>query len=96
MAHAAARGVVGLLGGTLYVQTALAIDSDLPYEQRELALSFFSFGAPIGILLADVTGLFIQWCLFAALGLHGAHDTTADVARKCPLPVWVNGTRPPT
>ena len=87
--------LVGLLGGTIYVQSFMTIDRELPPNLRELALSTASVGDTSGILLANVTGLFIQWCLFASLGLHGAHDTIAEVAHKCPLPVWVNDTRPP-
>jgi hypothetical protein len=48
--------VVGLLGGTNYVQTCLAIDRELEPSLRELALSTVSVGSPVGILLADVTG----------------------------------------
>ena len=80
----APAGVVGLLGGTLYVQTALAIDTDLPPAQREIALATASVGSPIGILLADVSGLFIQWCLFAFLGIHGGGQGKA-VTGHCPL-----------
>ena len=62
--------VVGLIGGTLYVQTFMAIDRELPPHLRELALATSSVADTTGILLADVTGLFIQWCVFGALGVE--------------------------
>ena len=64
--------LVGLLGGTSYVQTCLAIDraKDLNRRSRELALAAISVGAPIGIVLADFTGLVIQSCLMQAHHLH--------------------------
>ena len=65
--------VVGLLGGTLYVQTCLAIDRTLPARERELALATVSVGTPIGILAADATGLLLQWCLFRVRHLPIAH-----------------------
>ena len=68
-ALAAPALLVGLCGGTNYVQTFTAIDRELPPAKRELALSTASAGSPAGILLADVTGLFVQWCLFKANGL---------------------------
>lgn len=79
--------VVGLCGGLVYVQTQVAIDTDVPPQHRELALATACAGNPAGILLADVTGLFIQWCLFAHLGLkqNGAEGT-------CPF-VLGNSTR---
>jgi len=68
--------VVGLMGGTNYVQTCLAIDREVRQDQRELALSTVSVGSPIGILLADVTGLVIQWCLFQANQIESSHEVT--------------------
>ena len=59
----------------------VAIDRELPEYQRELALSTASVGSPVGILMADVTGLFLQWCLFAHLGLQ------LDGGGECPFPV---------
>ena len=61
--------VVGLLGGTVYVQSMLAIDRKLPRRMRELALATVSVGSPVGILLADASGLLVQWCLFRYHGL---------------------------
>ena len=66
---AAPAFAVGLLGGTNYIQTMLAIDKRLPPSMRELALATVSAGAPVGMLLADMTGLLLQWCLFRAHGL---------------------------
>ena len=61
---------VGLIGGTLYVQTFMAIDRELPPDKRELALATSSVADTTGILLADVTGLYVQWCVFDALAIQ--------------------------
>ena len=51
---------VGLLGGTNYIQSMLAIDRGLPTARdREIALATISVGCPVGILLADATGLLV-------------------------------------
>ncbi len=78
---------VGLCGGTVYVQTQVAIDLDVPPEQREVALATACAGSPAGILLADVTSLFIQWCLFAYLGI-----ATEGAAGECPFAVNTSAT----
>ena len=75
--------VVGLCGGTVYVQTQVAIDVDVVKEHRELALATACAGNPAGILLADVTGLFIQWCLFAYLAIPVAGGAEGE----CPFPI---------
>ena len=62
--------IVGLFGGTNYIQSMLAIDRQLPPRMRELALATITIGAPVGILLADATGLLVQWCLFRYHAIH--------------------------
>jgi hypothetical protein len=54
---------------TNYIQTMMAIDRDFTPRLRELALATVSVASPMGILLADATGLLLQWCLFRALSL---------------------------
>jgi len=66
---------VGLVGGTLYIQIALLIDSEVEPSMRELALSTASVGEPLGIILSDVAGIFIQACLYQKLGIPGATAT---------------------
>ena len=47
----------------------LAIDRELPPHMREVALATISVGSPVGILLADTTGLLLQFCLMRAHGI---------------------------
>ena len=58
------------------VQSILAIDRRLPPRLRELALATVSVGSPVGILLADASGLVLQQCLFRyhALGAAQAFE----------------------
>lgn len=53
----------------LYVQTFLAVDREMPAEKREAALATCTCGDTAGVLLGELTGLIMQWCLFARLGL---------------------------
>jgi battenin len=62
----------GLLGGAVYVHGFARICKDLPKEHTEFALSATSVGECLGILAADITGLFVQSCLYAINGLSGA------------------------
>ena len=80
--------LVGCCAGTLYVQTFTAIDRELEPCKRELALSTASAGTPAGILLADLTGLVVQWCLFKANGIPLANGDGAMgnvTASRCPF-----------
>jgi battenin len=63
---------VGLLGGGVYVNGYLRICADLPMEHREFSLSATSVAAAMGIVVADLTGLFLQACLYQRNGLDGA------------------------
>ena len=51
---------------------------DVPPHQREFALASASVADSLGILLANVLGLFIQSCLYDVNGIDGAIAT-------CPL-----------
>ena len=70
------------------MQTFTAIDRELEPCKRERALSTASAGTPAGILLADLTGLVVQWCLFKANGIPLA-DCNGAVANvtvsHCPF-----------
>lgn len=69
----------GLLGGASYISTWSAINKEVAEERRELALAATTVAMNFGILAADVTGLFVQWCLF-----H--HNGIGDQAGgKCPF-----------
>ena len=69
---------VGLLGGGVYVNGYLRINTDLPKSIREFALSTVSVADTFGIIFADFVGLFIQSCLYQKNGIHGA-------VVQCPL-----------
>jgi len=63
---------VGLLGGAVYVNGYLRICADLPVEHREFSLSATSVAEGVGVLVADLVGLFLQSCLYQRNGLSGA------------------------
>ncbi len=69
---------VGLLGGGVYVNGYMRVNSDLPVSLREFALSTVSVADSLGIVFADFSGLFIQSCLYKANGINGA-------VASCPL-----------
>jgi battenin len=56
---------VGLLGGSVYVHGYSRIQKDLPVSKREFALAS-------GIIVADISGLFIQACLYSSNQIDGA------------------------
>lgn len=62
----------GLLGGAVYIHGYKRICQDLPLPHREFALSATSVAESIGIVVADLVGLFIQACLYQINGLEGA------------------------
>lgn len=68
----------GLLGGACYINAYTRICKDFALEYQELALSSTSVGESLGIVVADILGLFIQSCLYQANGLEGAMV-------KCPI-----------
>ena len=69
---------VGLLGGGVFVSGYLRICADLPLAHREFAISTTTCADGLGIVLADVIGLYLQSCLYQIHGLEGAVVT-------CPL-----------
>lgn len=62
----------GLLGGSCYINAYKRICKDLPLLHQEFALSSTSVGESLGIVVADILGLFIQSCLYQINGLEGA------------------------
>ena len=68
----------GLLGGAVYVHGYQRIVHDMPKAHTEFALSSTCVAEALGVLVADVAGLFLQSCLYARNGLSGA-------IVKCPL-----------
>ncbi len=63
---------VGLLGGSVYVHGYMRINKDLPVDRREFALSTVSVADSLGIVFADMSGLFIQSCLYKSNNITGA------------------------
>lgn len=63
---------VGLLGGSVYVNGYTRISSDIPLERREFALSSTSVAEGLGIVSADIVGLFLQSCLYEIHDIKGA------------------------
>jgi battenin len=61
----------GLLGGSCYINAYKRICKDLPPLHQEFALSSTSVGESLGIVVADILGLFIQSCLYQINGLDG-------------------------
>mmetsp|Transcript_9386 Transcript_9386/g.19211 ORF Transcript_9386/g.19211 Transcript_9386/m.19211 type:complete len:264 (-) Transcript_9386:316-1107(-) len=70
--------LVGLIGGTLYVQMFMAIDREVAEDTRETALATCTCGDTAGILAGEFTGWAMQLCLFDYLGLSAHHGS-------CPL-----------
>jgi len=64
--------ITGLLGGAVYVNAFTLISKEQPRDRRELALSAASIGDSLGIIFADVAGLFIQACLYRHNGIVDA------------------------
>jgi battenin len=64
--------IAGLLGGGVYVQGYNRINADMPKELREFAISSASVADSFGILVADISSLFIQSCIYQKNGIDGA------------------------
>jgi hypothetical protein len=60
---------LGLIGGSLYVQTFMAIDREVAEEMREAALATCTCGDTAGVLAGEFTGWLMQICLFEHLGI---------------------------
>ena len=72
---------VGLLGGGVYVHGYKRICADMDaVDHREFALAATSVAESLGIVCADILGLFIQACLYRTNGINGAMVS-------CPAPV---------
>ena len=63
---------VGLLGGAVYINGYSRICLDLPVEHREFALSSVSVAESVGIVVADIAGLFLQACMYQIHHIAGA------------------------
>jgi hypothetical protein len=50
----------------------MRICTDLPAEKREFALSSTSIAEGLGVVCADVVGLFLQACLYQIHDIDGA------------------------
>lgn len=71
---------VGLLGGAVYVHGYMRICADFKtVDRREFALAATSVAESLGIVFADVMGLFIQSCLYRTNNIQGA-------VVSCPIP----------
>ena len=64
--------VVGLLGGLVYVNAFNLISKEVEKGKTELALATASVADSCGIMMSDVTGLFLQACLYEHHGIEGA------------------------
>lgn len=62
----------GLLGGAVYVHGYNRIVADVPAKYTEFALSSTSLAESLGVVVADISGLFLQSCLYRSNGLKGA------------------------
>ena len=62
----------GLLGGAVYVHGYRRVIADIAPVHREFALSTVSLAESLGVLFADVLGLFLQACLYQVHHIKGA------------------------
>ena len=56
--------VVGLIGGTVYVQAYLTISRNVQADLREFSLAAVSVADTLGIFAANLAGLVIQGCIY--------------------------------
>ena len=68
----------GLLGGAVYVHGYNRIVRDVPPQYTEFAVASTSVAVSLGVLVADIMGLYLQSCLYQSNGLDGA-------VVQCPL-----------
>ena len=69
----------GLLGGTVYIHGYLRIRKDYRNSNTELALFSACVAEALGVLVADVLGLFLQSCLYETNGMGN------EAAISCPV-----------
>jgi len=62
----------GLLGGAVYVHGYKRIVADVPAAYTEFCLASTSMAEGLGVLAADIVGLFLQSCLYEKNGIEGA------------------------
>lgn len=62
----------GLLGGAVYVFTFTRLAASGPPRMRELSMACVSIADSIGIIAADIGGLFMQACVYEANNIPGA------------------------
>lgn len=62
----------GLLGGAVYVHGYRSVIADVPPRHGEFALATVSLAEGLGVLVADVGGLFLQACLYRVHDIPGA------------------------
>ena len=62
----------GLLGGAVYVHGYRRVIADVAPVHCEFALATVSLAESLGVLVADVVGLFLQACLYEVNDLPGA------------------------
>lgn len=68
--------ITGLLGGAVYVNAFTLISEEFKDgAKKELALTATSLGDSFGILASDISGLWIQACLFKIHDIPGATVT---------------------
>eukprot|EP00039_Didymoeca_costata_P028204 m.20328 g.20328 ORF g.20328 m.20328 type:complete len:488 (+) comp6807_c0_seq1:136-1599(+) len=64
--------VTGLIGGAVYVNAFTLISKTVEPHRVELALTSASVGDSLGILMSNISSIFIQGCLFRWNNLSGA------------------------
>merc|ERR1712137_1008849 len=64
--------VTGLLGGGVYVNAFTLLAKEVDPSLVEFALSAASIGDSLGIIAADIGGIFLQACLYSVNGIDGA------------------------
>uniref|UniRef100_A0A7S2SJG6 Battenin n=2 Tax=Mucochytrium quahogii TaxID=96639 RepID=A0A7S2SJG6_9STRA len=79
--------LTGLLGGAVYVHGFLLISKEMPENRREFSLSAASIADTFGILLADVSGIFIQGCIMASNNVVDCDSSTLT----CSPPMYTCG-----
>ena len=62
----------GILGGAVYVHGFQRMVTDIPKPYTEFAVSSTAVAESLGVLVADVAGLFLQSCLYQANHLEGS------------------------
>lgn len=74
--------IVGLIGGTVYIQAYLIVSETVKPDLREFSLAAISVADTLGILCANVFGLTIQECLYK---YNNISDSASSTTYKCPL-----------